>query len=549
MKINIAQCNFVVGDIEGNVQKHLKAINHAHVNQAELIVFSELSICAYSPKDMLEYPSFIQLCKKGIEQIQESTKTLDIGILIGSPRPSGLAKGKALYNSALLIYKGKIIAHINKGLLPTYDIFNEYRYFEPSKDFNCVVFKGYRLAITICEDLWNLNEPRLYERTPMDELLVQKPDIMINLSGSPYSYNHVEERKKRMCFNAKHYNLPLIYVNQVGGQTEILFDGGSLFINRNGQVAEELNYFNEDSKSITFDKDKTYIEKSKNYKDEDEELIFDALVMGVKDYFQKLGFKKALLGLSGGIDSALVNALAVEALGADNVLSVLMPSKYSSDGSINDSIQLCQNTGNPYEIIPIQTAVDSVDTSLDPIFKSLKDDVTEENIQARMRAVFLMAISNKKGHILLNTSNKTESAVGYTTLYGDMCGGLSVIGDLYKQQVYSLSHYANARNKKEIIPQNILTKAPSAELRPNQKDSDSLPPYDLLDKILFHYIEKELGVEEIIRLGFDEETVIRIIKMVNRNEYKRFQAAPVLRISHKAFGFGRQMPLVAKYDF
>jgi NAD+ synthase (glutamine-hydrolysing) len=545
MKIALAQLNYTIGDFSGNIEKKKAAIENAISANCDLIVFSELSICGYIPKDTLNYDSFILRCNEAINELLPYSNTL--GIIIGAPIFSNLKKGKRLRNAALLLHQGKIAKEVYKTLLPTYDIFDEYRYFEPNTQFELVEFKGYKIALTICEDLWNIDATPLYTVTPMEELQKLGPQLMINISGSPYSYNHVDERKALMQQNAATYQLPLIYVNQVGAHTDVIFDGGSLFIDHKGEVVEELDYFKEEIQIINWEPQKEYPVKSPTIHNEDMELIHAAIITGIRDYFTKSGFKKAILGLSGGIDSALVNALAFEALGAENVLSVMMPSKYSSKGSVDDSIDLCKNTGNPYHIISIENTVSAFEKTLEPLFVGLKVDTTEENLQARNRGLFLMALSNKFGHILLNTSNKSESAVGYSTLYGDMCGGLSVIGDLYKTQVYAMSKYINRNGI--IIPDAIINKAPSAELRPNQLDSDSLPDYDLLDKLLFHYIENQKGWEEIVALGFEESIVRKIVSMVDRNEYKRFQASPTLRISHKAFGLGRQMPLVAKYFY
>lgn len=543
MKIVLSQLNYTIGDLDGNVGKMVDHINKAKRDQADLVVFSELSLCGYIPKDMLNYESFIQRCYAALTTLAKHTS--DIAIVVGMPTRSGLTKGKKLYNSAIFIANGVIQNEIHKTLLPTYDVFDEYRYFEPNTRFELVTYKGINIAITICEDLWNLNEPHLYPVTPMDELKKLNPDLMINISGSPYSYNHVEERKNRMVDNAKNYELPLVYVNQIGAHTDILFDGGSMFINQTGEIAEELKYFEEDYRCIDWSKDSVYPDNSLDYKDEDIELIHDALVMGIKDYFGKMGFKKALLGSSGGIDSAVINALAVEALGKENVLAVLLPSRYSSEGSVVDAEALANNLGCPYKIISIEDMVSTVESTLEPHFEGYKVDVTEENIQARSRGLLLMALSNKYGSMVLNTSNKSETAVGYATLYGDMCGGLSAIGDLYKMQVYEMARYINRNG--EIIPEAIINKPPSAELRFDQKDSDSLPPYELLDKMLVLYIEQQKGWEEIVSLGYDESIVRHVIKLVDRNEYKRFQAAPILRISNLAFGIGRQMPLVGHF--
>lgn len=544
MKIAISQLNYIIGDIDGNTAKILDAISKAKAEKADLIIFSELAVCGYPPKDLLDYPNFIDRCESAVKLIGENSN--DIGVIIGAPSWSNIERGKKLYNSAFFYENKKLLKRIDKTLLPTYDVFDEYRYFESNKIFECVPFRGEKLAITICEDLWNIDDEKMYKVIPMDELKKEDPSLMINLSGSPYSYNHVEKRRNRMQQNAKRYDLPLFYVNQVGGNTDILFDGGSMFINRNGDIVEECTFYHEDFKLIEWSSGSVYPDNHQDYYDYDIALIHDALLMGIKDYFGKMGFKKAVIGSSGGIDSAVVHALAAKALGGENVRAIMMPSKYSSEGSINDAVALAENLNSPYRIISIVQTVESLNMTLKEEFEGLEEDVTEENIQARSRGVILMAISNKFGCIVLNTSNKSESAVGYSTLYGDMCGGLSVIGDLYKEQVYELARFMNRSG--QVIPQEIIDKEPSAELRPNQKDSDSLPAYSVLDKILFHYIEEQKGWREIVKLGIEEDLVRRIIRLVDKNEYKRFQASPTLRISHKAFGIGRQMPIVARYD-
>ena len=544
MKIAISQLNYIIGDIDGNTAKILDAISKAKAENADLIIFSELAVCGYPPKDLLDYPNFIDRCESALKLIGENSN--DIGVIIGAPSWSNIERGKKLYNSAFFYENKKLLKRIDKTLLPTYDVFDEYRYFESNKIFECVPFRGEKLAITICEDLWNIDDEKMYKVIPMDELKKEDPSLMINLSGSPYSYNHVEKRRNRMQQNAKRYDLPLFYVNQVGGNTDILFDGGSMFINRNGDIVEECTFYDEDFKLIEWSSGSVYPDNHQDYYDYDIALIHDALLMGIKDYFGKMGFKKAVIGSSGGIDSAVVHALAAKALGGENVRAIMMPSKYSSEGSINDAVALAENLNSPYRTISIEQTVESLNMTLKEEFEGLEEDVTEENIQARSRGVILMAISNKFGCIVLNTSNKSESAVGYSTLYGDMCGGLSVIGDLYKEQVYELARFMNRSG--QVIPQEIIDKEPSAELRPNQKDSDSLPAYSVLDKILFHYIEEQKGWREIVKLGIEEDLVRRIIRLVDKNEYKRFQASPTLRISHKAFGIGRQMPIVALYD-
>jgi NAD+ synthase (glutamine-hydrolysing) len=544
MKIVISQLNYVIGDIDGNTSKILEEISKARKVNADLIIFSELAVCGYPPKDLLDYPSFIDRCELAVKQIGENSS--NIGVIFGAPSWNNLDRGKKLYNSAYFFENQKLLKRIDKTLLPTYDVFDEYRYFEPNEIFECISFRGEKLAVTICEDLWNIDDQKMYKLIPMDVLQYENPTLMINLSGSPYSYNHVEKRRNRMQQNAKMYSLPLCYVNQVGGNTDILFDGGSMFINKNGDIVEECAFYQEDFKIIEWSSGSVYPDNHQDYYDYDISLTHDALLMGIKDYFTKMGFKKAIIGSSGGIDSAVVHALAAIALGGENVKAIMMPSKYSSKGSVDDAVKLAENLNSPYRIISIEETVKSLNSSLEEEFEGLGEDITEENIQARSRGIILMAISNKYGHIVLNTSNKSESAVGYSTLYGDMCGGLSVIGDLYKEQVYELARFMNRDGK--IIPQEIINKEPSAELRPEQKDSDSLPDYSVLDKILFHYIEGKKGWREIVKLGMDEDLVRRIIRLVDKNEYKRFQASPTLRISHKAFGIGRQMPIVAKYD-
>jgi NAD+ synthase (glutamine-hydrolysing) len=462
-------------------------------------------------------------------------------------------EGKNLHNSAYFLSGGKTIGVAHKALLPNYDIFDEYRYFEPNTVFECIEFKGKKIALTVCEDLWDIDEDdKLYVISPMQELAKQQPDLMINIAASPFDYEHAAERERVLRKNASTYKLPLLYVNHVGAQTELIFDGGSVFVGADGEVNSRMKFFEEDF--AVFDTEKVIDEDnsppevggtSLALEDNTIKLIHDALIVGIKDYFKKLGFKKAILGLSGGIDSAVVAVLAARALGNDNVLCVLMPSEFSSMHSVDDSITLCEHTGIERNIIPIHEPFQAFIDTLGPYFEGMPFNIAEENMQARTRGVILMALSNKFGYILLNTSNKSEAAVGYGTLYGDMCGGISVIGDLYKGQVYDLARYINKDG--EVIPENIITKAPSAELRPNQKDSDSLPDYDILDKVLYQYIEKRQGPRELIAMGFDEALVARVLKLVNMNEYKRHQTPPVLRVSAKAFGQGRRLPIVGKY--
>ncbi|MBA4408084.1 MAG: NAD+ synthase [Bacteroidota bacterium] len=547
MKIAIAQLNYHIGNFALNSSKIIECIRKSKAEGADLVVFSELSVTGYYPHDLLERKEFIEQSNQTLHEIASHCK--GIAAIVGAPSINPEPRGKKLFNSAFFMNNGTIQHVVNKSLLPTYDIFDEYRHFEPNKKFSVIDFGGKKLAVTICEDLWDEQETqnefgreKLYQLSPLKELSALNPDLVINLSASPFSYNQENWRKNILVKNAIRYQLPILYVNQVGAQTELIFDGGSFYLDKNGTIQEELKYFEEDFRIIdtgsptgTLQPETGYIEK-----------ILDALILGIRDYFGKMGFKKATLGLSGGIDSALVLVLAVKALGAENVRVLLMPSRYSSDHSVEDALMLARNLNVQYEIIPIQAMVDSFEQSLSEVFAGLPADLTEENIQARARGILLMAISNKFGNILLNTTNKSECAVGYGTLYGDMNGGLSVLGDVYKTDIFKMARWINRDH--EIIPENTILKPPSAELRPDQKDSDSLPDYDILDQVLFDYIELNLSPSEIIAKGFAENTVLRTVRMVNNNEYKRFQAPPILRISSKAFGFGRRMPLVARYS-
>jgi NAD+ synthase (glutamine-hydrolysing) len=540
MIIAIAQLNFHVGDFEKNTTKIISHIERAKKNGAELIVFPELAVTAYPPLDFLEFDDFIKRCESSIENI--AVASVGIAAIVGCPSRNPVIEGKNLFNSAYFLVDGKVKSIIHKTLLPTYDVFDEYRYFEPNRKFECIELNGEKIALTICEDLWNVEDDPLYIHSPMEELIKEHPSLIVNIAASPFDFKHAEQRKAILHRNVIQYKIPLIYVNHVGAQTELIFDGGSVAYNQHGDIIHECVYFSEEyyqTNTADFSRPEKINHPSK------EELIYHALILGLRDYFSKMGFKKAILGLSGGVDSALVSVLAAKALGSENILPVMLPSEFSSSHSISDSVVLCKNLGINVEQIEIKNIFNAFLESLAPLFKDTSFNVAEENIQARIRGTLLMAVSNKFGHILLNTSNKSELAVGYGTLYGDMCGGLSVIGDLYKTEVYALCNYIN--RKKEIIPHHIITKEPSAELRPGQKDSDSLPLYDVLDAILYKYIELRKGPLELIAEGHDVTLVNRILKMVNSNEYKRKQLAPVLRISPKAFGMGRRMPIVGKY--
>ncbi len=557
MKIVIAQQNYHIGNFEANTDKIIRAIEEAKSYNADLIVFSELAICGYPPRDFLEFNDFIKSCESALDRIKDHTN--NIGVLVGCPSRNTDVKGKPLHNSAYLLNNKNILGVVHKTLLPNYDIFDEYRYFEPAYEWNVLEFKGKKLAITICEDIWNLSDDPMYRINPMDMLITQQPDIMINLSASPFDYINSENRIAIVHRNVCKYNLPMVYCNTVGSQTEIVFDGGSMVMDKKGNLTHKLNRFSEDSAIISINDDgeissphypafsipelNTIPEKfNPEAATED---IYNALITGIRDYFSKMGFTKAIVASSGGIDSALVLTLACHALGSENVSALLLPSQYSTDHSVNDAIELSKNLNNHYDIIPIKDIFYSYESALAAIFKDLPFNVAEENLQSRIRGALVMALSNKFGYILLNTSNKSELSTGYGTLYGDMAGGLGVLGDLYKQQVYALSRYIN--RDKEIIPRNIIEKAPSAELRPGQKDSDSLPEYDILDEILYQYIERRLGPNEIINMGYDAALVKRILRLVNTNEYKRNQFCPIIRVSPKSFGIGRRVPIVGKY--
>ena len=549
MKIALAQLNYVIGDFEHNVLKTIAQINLAKLQGADLVVFAEMSVSGYPPRDFLEFDDFIERSYQSIDKI--AVECNGIGAIVGAPFRNPSPKGKNLFNSAWLLADGKVQDVVHKSLLPNYDVFDEYRYFEPNHKVTPVTFGGINIALTICEDIWDVGDDPLYIAAPMDELSRHHPDLMINIAASPFNYLQPRLRVEVMRANAVRYGLPLIYVNQIGGHTELIFDGGSMAVGSDGIINCEMARFAEDMKIIELVQkagkwtiaDNLIPENSHN---EDKiSLIHDALVLGIGDYFRKMGFQKAILGLSGGIDSAVTLALAVKALGAENLRAIMLPSGYSSSHSIDDAELLARNLGVKCDKIGINDAYEQFRTSLHPFFGDLPFSVAEENIQARVRAVFLMALSNKFGYILLNTSNKSEAAVGYGTLYGDMCGGISVLGDVYKTDIFALAHYIN--REKEFIPSSTITKPPSAELRPNQQDSDSLPEYSLLDRILFQYIEMRKAPNELIGMGFDKETVERVTRLVNTSEWKRYQSPPVLRVSPKAFGMGRRLPIAGKY--
>ena len=541
MKVSIAQLNLHVGNFKSNTQKIIQTIIDAKSQNVDLVVFPELAVCGYPPRDFLEFDDFVESCMLCINKI--ANVTVGITAIIGGPSKNETSFGKPLFNSAFVLSEQEVKKVIHKTLLPTYDIFDEYRYFESNRAFEIFEIAGINVGIAICEDLWNIGNNPLYTKTPAIELKELGAECIVNISASPFSYQQDEERKKVLKENAQKTGLPLVYCNHVGAQTELIFDGGSFFMNSNGEVVKQSSFFDEDL--LVSDLVNGEFTKGKLQSFGKVELIHDALVLGIKDYFKKLGFKKAIVGLSGGIDSAVTFALAGRALGYDNIYGILMPSEYSSNHSIDDAKQLSQNIGAPYEIVSIEEVYSAYNEKLKFLFKGLPFGLAEENLQARTRGVLLMALSNKFGHIVLNTSNKSEAAVGYGTLYGDMCGGLSVLGDVYKTEVFDLARFIN--KDVEVIPENSIVKPPSAELRPDQKDSDSLPDYDILDKVLFEYIENRKGPKELYQMGLNESLVNRILRMVNSSEYKRYQTPPILRVSHKAFGMGRRMPIVAKY--
>ncbi len=540
MKIALAQRNYIIGDFEGNIKKIVEDIHKAKQQGADLVVFAELAVSGYPPRDFLEFEDFIGRCYDATEEIAKETR--GIAAIIGLPTLNPQEKGKSLRNSAAFLQDGKIEAFTHKALLPNYDVFDEYRYFEPTYDFQTIDCKGERLAITICEDIWNVDGDYQYVVSPLDELKLNQPDLIVNISASPFHYDQPAIRKRILRANVRKYGLPMVYVNHVGAQTELLFDGNSQVMNHRGETLLELEYFEEDFGVVDLDKAKAIEPKPLPDKID---AIEQALVMGIRNYFSKLGLHKAILGLSGGIDSAVTAVIAAKALGPENVYGVLMPSEFSSTHSVNDALELAQNLGIKHDTIRVNQVVKSFEEALSPYFNNRSFDVAEENIQARARGVILMGLSNKFGYILLNTSNKSEAAVGYGTLYGDMNGGLSVLGDVYKTEVFALARHMNKND--EVIPENIISKPPSAELRPDQKDCDSLPDYNTLDTILLLYIEKRMGPKTIIGKGYDQQLVERILKMVNTTEYKRHQTPPILRVSPKAFGMGRRMPIVAKY--
>jgi len=544
VKIALAQINPTVGDFTGNLEKILAATRRAAAQGARLTVFSELAICGYPPADFLEKPSFLARCRAAVDELAVASAGLPTAVLVGTALAAEATSGKPAVNAAVLMDKGQILLEQHKRLLPFYDVFDEQRYFAPAKLQKVVELDGLRLAISICEDVWNDKNfwpRRLYSVDPMEELMRQNPQVHINLSSSPFWHAKRGMRREMLASIARRDGIPVLLCNQVGGNDSLIFDGSSLALNAKGELIAQAASFEEDLVVL----DPFAAEQIEATEDDETSAAYRSLVLGTRDYVRKCGFKKALIGLSGGIDSALVASVAKDALGAENVLAVGMPSPYSSQGSIDDSRHLAANLGIRFELIQITGLFEEYQKALEPLFAGTKADTTEENLQSRIRGALLMALSNKYSALVLTTGNKSEMAVGYCTLYGDMVGALAVIGDLVKTRVYDLCRWLNREG--EVIPEAILTKPPSAELRPDQKDTDSLPPYEILDPILEGYVERYETPEQIAQAnGFPLELVQQVVRLVERSEYKRQQAAPVLKVTSKSFGMGRRFPIAVK---
>jgi len=545
VKIALGQINPTVGDFSGNAAKHIEYARRAQAAGAGLILFPELSVCGYPPRDLVERSSFVARNREAAELIAKETQ--GIAVICGLVTPAESETGKSAMNSAALLQDGKIAFLQSKMLLPTYDVFDEMRNFAPAKSQDLFSFCGNQMALTICEDAWNdkLFWPkRLYTVDPVETLIRAGGNFVLNISSSPFWIGKREVRRDMLTAIARHHKVPVALVNQVGGNDSLVFDGSSIVLNAEGNVIAQGSSFEEDL--IYFDS-KTLTGDVHDQIEGEEASVYAALVLGTRDYMRKCGFHQAIIGLSGGIDSALTAVIAADAVGPENVIGVGMPGPYSSQGSIDDARALGKNLGIRFELLSINRAFEAYQQTLKEVFAGRKEDVTEENIQSRARGTLLMALSNKLGAIVLSTGNKSELGVGYCTLYGDMVGGLAVISDVPKTLVYRLSHYVNSRSP--VIPEATLEKPPSAELRPNQKDSDSLPPYEILDAVLEDYVEVAQSAEQIAAdHGFDLEVVRRVVRMVDRAEYKRQQAAPGIKISAKAFGYGRRFPIAAKSE-
>lgn len=551
MRIAIAQLNPIVGDIEGNAQRILEAAQTAFNQGAELLLTPELSLCGYPPRDLLLNLGFVEKMSRQLQLLSQQLPE-KLAVLVGfvEKNPSATVRGeKPLFNSIALLKSQEIKQIFTKRLLPTYDVFDEDRYFASGKEsqYFQLTENNVKIGVTICEDVWNDEQfwgQRQYAVNPIADLASLGVDLIVNLSASPYSVSKQKLRESLLSHSATRYNLPIVYVNQVGGNDDLIFDGDSVAFNRQGEVIYRAQAFTSSLELIEFNQDLLPAVIHPLPVNEDEE-IYRALVLGVRDYVQKCGFKRVIFGLSGGIDSSLVAAIASDALGKENVLAVMMPSPYSSDHSISDAVALVNNLGIKSEKLAIQEIMTAYDQLLDGLFAGTDFGIAEENLQSRIRGNLLMALSNKFGHLLLSTGNKSEMAVGYCTLYGDMNGGLAVIADVPKTRVYSLCRWLNRHG--EIIPLNVINKAPSAELKPNQKDQDSLPPYEILDAILALLIDRHQSAEQIIAAGFEPEIVQKVIKLVKNAEFKRKQAPPVLKISDRAFGTGWRMPIASRW--
>jgi NAD+ synthase (glutamine-hydrolysing) len=544
VRIALAQIDPTVGDFTGNLDRIVAASRRAAEMGARLTVFSELAICGYPPADFVQKPSFLARCRTAVEELAQATASLSTAVLAGVALKSTEDSGKPAFNAAVLLDRGQLLLEQHKRLLPFYDVFDEQRYFAPSRGQQVVELDGLRLAISICEDAWNDKNfwrHRLYTVDPMEEMMRQNPDLHINLSSSPFWHSKRAVRREMLAAIARRDRIPVLMCNQVGGNDSLIFDGSSLALNSHGELIAQAASFHEDLVVL----DPFNADPIAAPAEDDTEAAWRALVLGTRDYIRKCGFSKVIVGLSGGIDSALVAAIATEALGAENVICIGNPSQYSSQGSIDDSKRLAENLGIRYEIIPIAELFHEYTKALEPLFAGMKPDITEENLQARIRGTLWMALSNKFGALVLTTGNKSEMAVGYCTLYGDMVGALAVIGDLVKTRVYAVCNWLN--RDREIIPPAILEKPPSAELRPDQKDTDSLPPYDILDPILEAYVERYETPECIARANsVPVELVEQVVHLVERSEYKRQQAAPVLKVTAKSFGTGRRFPIAVK---
>lgn len=559
MKIAIAQLNPKIGDISNNAKQILAAAETAAKQNVRLLLTPELSLCGYPPKDLLLYPGFVKLMAQELNSIATSIPQ-GLALLVGTVEENhqATAKGqKPLFNSIALLEEGKVKQTYHKRLLPTYDVFEEARYFEPGYEASYFTIDGIDVGMTICEDLWNDQQfwgKRSYEVNPLEELAELKIDLVVNLSASPYSVGKQKLREAMLSKGAAFYEKPILYANQVGGNDDLIFDGNSVAIDDAGKIVRRAKNFETDLVLFELDElrspsslaNDSTARKDTLYETNQNEEIYRALVLGVRDYARKCGFKSALLGLSGGIDSALVAAIATAALGAENILAVLMPSPYSSDSSVDDAVELVKNLGINSQQLAIGKAMTAYDEILAPMFEGTEFGVAEENIQSRIRGNLLMAIANKFGHLLLSTGNKSELAVGYCTLYGDMNGGLAVIADVPKTRVFSICKWLNRHQ--EVIPNNIITKPPSAELKPGQQDSDSLPPYEILDEILDRIISQHQSESEIVAAGFDPDTVAKAIELITRAEFKRRQAPPGIKITDRAFGTGWRMPIASSWS-